>query len=166
MADIRRFSLVYDGEEDRIAWDMLDVEGAVTRLWLTQKLCRRFALAVTEILEKRTAGGAATGHGSALQSFEQAAAMSEFGKTPGVTLTSDAKSGLVRKMQLSSTADGLGLTFEFGDGESRTFGLGVAAVRQTLAVLCKLHEAAGWPDDFWPAWVADPAAPAAPSAVN
>src|SRR5579863_4110308 len=164
MAEISRFSLAYDGDEDRLAWDMLDAEGATTRLWLTQKLCRRFVMAVSQILEKRTA--ASPHQQGALQSWEQAAAMADFGKVPGVTLQAQSAGGLVRVAHISSTESGLNLAFEFGAGESRTFGLGVPAVRQTLALMHRLYAQAGWPMDFWPAWVADLAAPAAVSAVN
>ena len=166
MADIRRFSLVYDGEEDRLAWDMIDAEGATTRLWLTQKLSRRLALALTEIVEKRTRQSAGPAQQGAIQSFEQAAAMADFGKLPGVALQSGAVSGLVRAVHLTPTDIGVSLAFDFGEGETRKLGLGVAAVRQTLALMHRLHGAAAWPMDFWPAWVADAEAPAEAPAIN
>jgi hypothetical protein len=166
MADIRRFSLAYDGEEDRLAWDMLDATGATTRLWLTQKLCRRFATALVEILEKRAAATSERGQTGAIQSFEQAAAMADFGKVPGVALQVGSTSGLVRAVHITPTDGGLTLAFDFGEGETRKLGLSLAAIRQTLALMHKLHGAAAWPMDVWPAWVSDPAAPAEAAAIN
>lgn len=164
MAETRKFSLVYDGEEDRIAWDLEDTEGVATRLWLTQKLSRRLVGALVPILEKRTAGGAAGG--SALQAWEQAAAMAEFGKTPGVRTDAGSTAGLVRTVHVASGERGFSLTFEFGVGEARTIGLETPALRQTLAVIHRLYAAAGWPMDLWPAWIADAAASATASLAN
>ena len=166
MADVRRFSLAYDGEEDRLACDMADAAGATTRLWLTQKLCRRLVVALTEILEKRAAAKTEPGQAGAIQSFEQAAAMADFGKVPGVTLLEGSTSGLVRAVHITPTDGGLSLAFDFGEAETRKLGLSLPAIRQTLALMHKLHVAAAWPMDFWPAWVADPAAPAEAAAIN
>jgi hypothetical protein len=41
MTQIHKFSLVYDATEDRLAWDAEDIQGATTRLWLTQKALPR-----------------------------------------------------------------------------------------------------------------------------
>jgi hypothetical protein len=164
MAETRKFSLVYDGAEDRIAWDLEDTEGATTRLWLTQKLSRGLVGALIPILEKRTAGAASGG--STLQAWEQAAAMAEFGKTPAVRTDAGSSAGLVRAVHIASGEKGFSLTFEFGADETRTVGLETPALRQTLAVIHRLYTAAGWPMDLWPAWIADPAARAAEATVN
>ena len=164
MAETRKFSLIYDGQEDRIAWDLEDTEGATTRLWLTQKLTGGLVGALIPNLEKRAAAAAASG--AALQAWEQAAAMAEFGKTPGVRTRAGSTTGLVRTVHVASGERGFGLTFEFGAGESRTIGLETRALRQTLAVIHRLYAAAGWPMDLWPAWIADAAKPATAPALN
>ena len=164
MAEIRKFSLVYDGEEDRIALDLEDVEGATTRLWLTQKLCRGLVGALAPMLEQRTA--AVPAGRQAVQAFEQAAAMAEFGKTPGVTPTAGATTGLVKAVHVTSGDKGFGLTFEFGAGEQRLVGLEPPALRQTLGVLHRLHKTAGWPMEFWPSWVEARRETTAASAIN
>ncbi|HUZ14236.1 MAG TPA: hypothetical protein VMU93_15475 [Caulobacteraceae bacterium] len=166
MAEISRFSLCYDGDEDRIAWDMIDADGATMRLWLTQKLCRGLVGALGAMLEKRTAAGSAPERRAALNAFEQAAAMARFGKVAGVTPGADAPGGLVRAVHIDPSDRGLGFRFDFGEGETRTLGVDIAAVRQTLAVMRRLHAAAAWPADFWPAWIADPATAADAGALN
>ena len=166
MTEIRRFSLAYDGDEDRLAWDMADADGATTRLWLTQKLSRRLVGALAEILEKRTAADAPPAQRPVLQSWEQAAAMATFGKVPGVKPEAGATSGLVKVVHITAGDAGLSLVFEFAADGRRTIGLDPPAVRQTLALMHQLYVAAGWPMDFWPSWVASPAAPADAPALN
>ena len=86
MSEIHRFSLVYDIPEDRIAWDVEDTDGVATRLWLTQRLCRALLTAIFPMVQAPAAADLPSQHQATLQSWEQAAAMSEFGKVPAVTL--------------------------------------------------------------------------------
>ena len=52
MSEIHKFSLRYDPGEDRLAWDLEADDGGVTRLWLTQRLCRNFIEAIIPVLTK------------------------------------------------------------------------------------------------------------------
>lgn len=155
MTEITRFSLLFDPAEDRLALDMLDDAGAETRLWLTQRLCRGLA----PVLLPMVAGGP-TGEDASRQSWAQAAAVEAMAATPPVRPGPKATVGLVFEVTLEPTPERLGLTFRFG-AQSRQLGLSPVALRQTLAELYRLHAAAGWPLDQWPAWVADPAGEAA-----
>jgi hypothetical protein len=159
MAEIHRFSLVYDPTEDRIAWDMEDTEGAGTRLWLTQRFCKALIAALTPMVAEPVTAAANTapdaGYRETLQSWEQAAAMSAFGKTPAVRHTPQATSALVNTVHLQPAGETLTFVFEFGSGEQRRVGVDRMALRQTLQVLHRLHTAAGWPTDDWPAWITE-----------
>ncbi|MFI4973839.1 MAG: hypothetical protein ACHP84_04780 [Caulobacterales bacterium] len=163
---IRKFSLAFDAQEDRLAWDAEDLAGATTRLWLTQRLCRGLVAAVLPRLQAAAPADAAPRHAAAVQSWEQAAAMSEFGKIAGVQPGPDAASGLVSAVHIRPTADGLELKFDFGTDQSRTVGVAHAGVRQMLAVMRRLYQAAGWPMDIWPDWVEPPTAPPPADSVN
>jgi hypothetical protein len=165
MAAIRKFSFLYDVQEDRISCDMEDVEGQTTRLWLTQRLCRGLVGALVPLVPTARADDAAPARQDALQSWEQAAAMAGFGKLSGVSPASNAVSGLVRAVHIKHGA-GMTLVFEFTDGGSRALSLDFPAVRQSLAVLRGLFDEAGWPTDIWPAWISPPAKPAARPALN
>lgn len=153
MAEITRFSLLFDPAEDRVALDMLDDAGAVTRLWLTQRLCR----GLTPVLTPLVAGESAD---ASRQSWAQAAAVEAMAGTPPVTPGAEATVGLVHEVTVAPATGRVGLTFRFA-GRSRELGLSTIALRQTLAELYRLHAAAGWPLDLWPAWIADPAREAA-----
>lgn len=166
MSEIRKVSLLYAPAEDRLALDAEDAEGATTRLWLTQRLCRGLVTALTPILRQSVSPGLAGQPPEAAQSWEQAAAMADFGKTPGVRAAPDSVAGLVDTVRIGPPGDQVTLTFAFGGGQSRTVTLSIAALRQTLAVMHRLHVEAGWPLDLWPDWIADPAARAAGGAVN
>jgi hypothetical protein len=156
MAEIVKFSLAYDAPEDRIAWDLEDADGATTRLWLTQRFCRLMISAVLPLLAKSVAEDAAPERETTLQAWEQAAAMSDFGRTSGVKVAAESTAGLVSQVQLGPSNDG-GVTFTFGPGnETRVIGTSGPALRQTLAVFYRLHEAAGWMVELFPAWIADP----------
>jgi hypothetical protein len=167
MSQIHKFSLAYDAEEDRLAWDAEDILGGTTRLWLTQRLCRGLVGALLPMLEQAAPQAAAPGRQAVVQAWEQAAAMAEFGKTPGVRPRAETVAGLVRAAHIRPSPASLELTFEFGDGQSRVVAVAHAGVRQMLAVMRRLYVAAGWPLDIWPAWMAEPPAGRAPSgAVN
>ena len=165
MTQIQKFSLLYDGAEDRVALDTEDLDQSTTRLWLTQRLCRGVVTALVPMLAK--ASDAPAQHQSTIQSWEQVAAMADFGKVPAVQPTPSTVIGLVTAVHIAEVGDSYGLTFDFGDGDRRQVELARPALRQTLAVLHRLSVAAQWPTDVWPEWIADPAAAAAPAdAVN
>lgn len=166
MAEIRKVSLLYVPTEDRLAFDTEDAEGATTRLWLTQRLCRGLVAALEPMLGRATTLGLADQPPETVQSWEQAAAMSGFGKIPGVQPTADSVVGLVHAVHISPPGPQMALTFNFGDGGTLVVALSITALRQTLAVMHRLHAEAGWPLDIWPAWIADPAGQAASGAVN
>jgi hypothetical protein len=166
MTEIHKFSLSYDPAEDRLAWDTEDRAGVTTRLWLTHRLCRGLVNALLPMLQKATAQDVPAGHETTIQSWEQAAAMAEFGKVAPVKPQPQAASGVVRAVHIRPTAEGMNLTFDFGIDEVRTIGIATPGVRQTLAVMHRLYAAAGWPADIWPAWITDTAASAPKDAVN
>ncbi|HEY5107969.1 MAG TPA: hypothetical protein VII73_14560 [Caulobacteraceae bacterium] len=165
MAAIHKFSLIYDAAEDRLAWIVEDLEGATTRLWLTARLCRGLVPAVVRLLNKTRADIAAE-HETAVQSWEQAAAMTGFGKVPAVRAGALTTTGLVTAAHIRPSVDGMVLTFDFGAGDNRTIALSTTAVRQMLAVMHRVHLAAGWPVDVWPAWIARAAARPPSDVVN
>jgi hypothetical protein len=170
MAEIHRFSLVYDPAEDRIAWDMEDTEGAGTRLWLTQRFCKALIAALAPMIAEAVTAAADTkpdaGYRETLQTWEQAAAMSEFGKLPTVRHTPQATAALVNTVHLQPSGETLTFVFEFGDGQQRRVGVDRTALRQTLQVMHRLHAAAGWPTEDWPAWITETEAAAPPDAAR
>jgi hypothetical protein len=166
MTVVRKFSLSYDGAEDRIAWDAEDVAGGATRVWLTQRFCREFVAALLPRLPKPAAGDVAPEHEATVQGWEQAAAMTHFGKTPGVKVTPESTAGLVRAGHISPKRTGMTLAFDFGADQQRSIDLDVAATRQMLRVMYDLHVAAGWPTDVWPTWITGPGATETASALN
>lgn len=166
MAETRKISLIYVPVEDRLAFDIEDVEGAGTRLWLTHKLCRAMVATLVPMLQKVVTLQLPAESRETAQSWEQAAAMSDFGKLPGVRLQPESVSGLVHAVHISPPGGQMTLTFDFGEGESRVVTLTMQALRQTLAVMYRLHVEAQWPLEVWPSWIADPAAEAAGGAVN
>ena len=163
MSAIHRFSLAYDTEEDRLTCDTEDQSGATTRLWLTQRLCRGLLPALLPMLQKATPQTVAPEHQAAVQSFEQAAALSAFAKLPPVRARAETVVGLVKAVHIQPGPLGLTLTFDFAADGHRTLALTFAEVRQMLAVMHRLEAIAGWPLDQWPEWITGggDAAPAA-----
>lgn len=163
MAEITRFSFLYDPAEDRIALDAEDADGAATRLWLTQRLCRGLVAALVPMLTPPASALEDPGR----QSWEQAAAVEAMGATPPVHPGPEATVGLVHEVTIAPAGDRLALTLRFSAGQSRELSIATVALRQTLAELHRLHVIAAWPQDLWPAWIADPAGGAAAvGAVN
>ena len=168
MSAIHRFSLAYDALEDRMTCDTEDRSGGVTRLWLTQRLCRGLLPALLPMLRNAVPQQVPPEHQAAVQSFEQAAALSAFGKLPPVQARAETISGLVKMVHIQPGPDGLSLTFEFAADSQRTLALTFAEVRQMLAVMHRLQAVAGWPLDLWPDWItgAGGGEPAAATALN
>lgn len=161
MSEIHKFSLAYDTAQDRIAWDAEAVDGAATRLWLTQRLCKAVVKALTPMIQT----SATPQHQAAVQSWEQAAAVAALGQTPAVKVSDETPSGLVGAVHLTPAGSSITVAFDFAAGQSLSIVMTPVALRQTLAVLHRLHVSAGWPTDEWPAWLAAPAA-APTDAVN
>jgi hypothetical protein len=118
--------------------------------------------ALVDMLEM--SAGATEGRSQTLlQSWRQAAAMGDFGRTPGVQFTAQSAVGLVRTAQLTPAGNDISIAFAFGVGDTRSVSLAAPQVRQMLGALYEVHVAAGWPLAFWPAWVQDPTTAAAPT---
>ncbi len=156
MAEVQKFSLSYDAGEDRLAWDVEYKDGATARMWLTQRLCRALVDAIVPQL-KPGAVQAAPAHQTTLQSWEQAAAMVDFGKVPPVRPQPQTLAGLVRSVNIRPEIGKLILTFEFGAVGPCVIPVNAQQIRQTLSVMHGLYVAAGWRTDFWPGWVSEPA---------
>jgi len=166
MTEIHKFSLLYDADEDRLAWDTEDRAGGTTRLWLTQRLCRGLVRALLPMLRNAMPQVVGPEHQATVQSFEQAAAMAAFGKLPPVRAQAETVTGLVKAVHIQPAGAALGMTFDFGADGHRTLGLTHAEVRQMLAVMHRLHTAAGWPLDIWPAWITGAPEPAPEAGLN
>ncbi|MDR3507562.1 MAG: hypothetical protein P4L64_06655 [Caulobacteraceae bacterium] len=166
MTQIQKFSLLYDSDEDRLAWDAEDPQGATTRLWLTQRLCRGLIKALVPMLQQTAQPDLPPQHAATVQSWEQQAAMADFGHVPSVQPSAETVVGLVKAVHIQPTNGGMNLTFEFGAEESRAVSLAHPAVRQMLTVLYRLNVAAGWALDLWPSWIADPITPPPTETVN
>jgi hypothetical protein len=154
MAQIQKFSLSYDPAEDRLVWDAEDKEGSTLRMWMTQRLCKAMVEATTPMVVKASARGGE----AAVQSWEQAAAMAELGKSTPVRPQPQQLTGLIKTVNMRQSGADLVLTFDFGAPSPCTMGLKLHELRQMLAVLHRLYVSAGWPLDIWPQWIAQPEA--------
>lgn len=157
MAEIHKFSLSYDAAEDRIAWDAEYKDGSTTRMWLTQRLCQAVVKAIVPMVAQTGPQPASTSGEAAVQSWEQAAAMADFGKVAPVRPQPQTVVGLVKTVNIAPAQDKVILTMDFGAPGPCVIGINVPQIRQTLSVIHGLYVAAGWPVDFWPAWITDPA---------
>ena len=166
MSVIHRFSLAYDAHEDRMTCDTEDQAGATTRLWLTQRLCRGLLPALVPMLQKAVPQKVAPEHQAAVQSFEQAAALSAFGKLPPVQARAETVVGLVKAVHIQPGTNGLTLTFDFAVDSQRTLALTFAEVRQMLSVMHRLQVIASWPLDLWPEWITGSGEAATAAALN
>jgi hypothetical protein len=118
------------------------------------------------MLENAASRDAPPGREAAVHSWEQAAAMTGFGKLPPVRPDARTVTGLVRAAHITPSTKGMVLKFDFGADESRTLSLDLAAVRQMLAVIHRLHVAADWALDAFPPWIDAAGAISASDALN
>jgi len=166
MSEVQKFSILYDAAEDRLAWDAEYKDGATTRMWLTQRLCRAMVDAIVPMLKPSAAQEVLREHQTTMQSWEQAAAMSDFGKVPAVQTQPQTVVGLVKTVNIKPEDGKLVLSFDFGAVGPCVIIVNAQQLRQTLSVIHGLYAAAAWPRDFWPAWIADPSAAPRSDIVN
>jgi len=158
---IQKITQRYDPAQDRIEFNVQDAEGRVLRLWLTQRLANRLPAPLVSWLDEDAGNTAASG----LHAWEQAAAQAQLKPDRPVEAVA-ANEVLVTEIDLAHGTGAYSLVLKWQDGAAR-LSLGATELRQWLGILYRLVAGAGWPTQFWPAWLAPDAVTAsgAPAAA-
>ena len=178
MSVANKLSQVYDGVEDRILLLSEDGERAVCRLWLTQRMTNKVVLALVKWLGEQSANQLPQVPPETAQSWNQAAAVSQFipsapvevsapaSPAPSPAKASSAAEGLVRSVDVQRSGESYMLIFHLGAEPTLASPFSAVELRQWLSILHGLYQTAGWSMDVWPSWMDNPIATAAPNSVN
>ena len=174
-----KLSQVYDGIEDRILLLSEDGEGAICRLWLTQRMTSKVVLALVKWLGEQSANQLPQVPAETAQTWNQAAAVSQFipsapvevsvlspSMAPADPASSVAAEGLVRSVDVQRSGESYMLIFHLGSEPTLASPFTAVELRQWLSILHGLYQTAGWSMEVWPSWMENPIATAAPNSVN
>ncbi len=174
-----KLSQVYDGVEDRILVLSEDAEGEIYRLWLTQRMTNKVILALVKWLGEQSASQLPQISPATAQTWNQAAAVSQFipsapvdvgasapSSAPAEPPASLAAEGLVRSVDVQRSGDSYMLIFHLGSEPTLASAFTAVELRQWLSILHGLYQTAGWSMEVWPSWMENPIATAAPNSVN
>lgn len=171
-AALERLTSEYVVQEDRVRFSGALPDGTVVVFWMTQRLLLRLVPTLVQWLQSHHTQKSQVVPAEVLQSFAQQAARSQAGRDPQAPVRGDPVSGsgwLVHSVDVTQSPDTLRLTFKPGPNVKGgsvvwpTVPLSAQALRQWLNILYDNWRAAGWPQEVWPEWMGDSAAPAATS---
>lgn len=166
-----RFTTRYVATEDRLCLAGVSGDEEPLSVWLTARALGRL---VPRLLAWLGEGGTVKGEPASprlrlQQDLKQADAQHRAmalraAARPVAPTAPAAVPWLVRSFSLAS---GRVLTVEMrgSDGEAASVRFTQVALRQWLAILCRLYRRAGWALDVWPVWLLESTEPAAPQAL-
>lgn len=179
MSVANKLSQAYDGVEDRILLLSEDAQGAICRLWLTQRMTNKVILALFKWLGEQSASQLPQVPPTTAQTWNQAAALSQFipsepvevavtspsSAPPGAVPLIEAE-GLVRSVDVQRSGEDYMLVFHLGSEATLSSPFTAVELRQWLSILHGLYQTAGWAMEAWPSWMENPIATAVPGSVN
>ena len=170
-AALERLTSEYVIQEDRIRLSGALPGGSVVVFWMTQRLLLRLVPTLLQWLQSHHAPKSQAVPAEVLQSFAQQAARTQTGNEPQSPVRADPSSGsgwVVNSVDMTQSPETLRLTFKpAADPQAvsvqvwPTLPLSAQALRQWLNILYDSWRAAGWPQDIWPDWIRESAAPTA-----
>jgi hypothetical protein len=163
---IRKITQRYDPEQDRIGLTAQNAEGQVLLLWLTQRLVNRLVGILASWLDEDVKTMTSGRSMFSLHAWEQSSAEAQL--KPGRPVDPAAVQGeaLVNAVDLARGPKGYTLTFKWVSAGAARLMLNPTELRQTLIILHRIFDTAGWPKHAWPEWFAAGAESGAPSTTH
>lgn len=160
MAALQKITTTYSESEDRLCLAGQNAAGdTTTLLWLTQRMANRLVQTLTEWLETEVDGKLAAMPSDLRQAWVQETAMRQLEPTTPVRVAQGAMTLLVLAVDLTRDGQRYRIVFRCPDGEAEndpSLSLSSTELRQWLAILRSLYQAAGWPLASWPSWMEQP----------
>lgn len=158
MTELGKITTSYSDSEDRLMLAGEDAAGhAALVLWLTQRLAGRLVRTLAEWLEQEGGGKLAALAADERQAWAQEAARQQFRPAAPVRIEADAPEYLVTSVDLAQDAGRYVVVFRTADEtQAPRLSFSSTELRQWLGIVRALYQAAGWPQDPWPAWLGEP----------
>lgn len=159
MPALGKITTSYSDSEDRLQLAGEDAAGDTSLvLWLTQRLANRLVRTLTQWLEQEDGGRLSTLAPDLRQAWAQEAATQMFQPAAPVRVAADAPGLLVTSVDLARDAGRYILVFRIADDtDAPSLSFSSIELRQWLGIVRSLYQAAGWPQDPWPTWLAEQA---------
>jgi len=148
---LTKVTFMYSEVEDRILMSAMPKGEPPVAFWLTQRLCRRLVLAITDYLERSASSSALVDIGLHLSCQQRDA---EWQHQPSEPVSNRIGSLLVlpEKVVLSCSAQSALLLFPLADGQEAQLQMNMQELRQWLAIVYRQFQKASWTKEFWPEW--------------
>ncbi len=152
MLVLKKVTLAYVPEEDRIAMTAETDDARPVRFWLTQRICRNLYPVLCERLEQATPQRGVIGREMQL-SVSQREAEWSFESSEPVQPQEPPPMFLPLRIDYTFSGDMTALAFPVGNDDRADFRMTMQELRQFMAILYRLFMHAGWPTDAWPSWL-------------
>jgi hypothetical protein len=163
---IHKITQRYDPEQDRIGLTAQNDEGRVLLLWLTQRLANRLVGKLASWLDEDVKTVTSGQSMFSLHAWEQSSAEAQLKPGRPVDPAAAQSEALVTTVDLARGPSGYTLTFKWGSAGAARVRLNPTELRQTLIILHRLFDTAGWPKHAWPEWFAAGAGNGEPSTTH
>jgi hypothetical protein len=170
-SEIKRFTTIFDAEEDRLKVAVELEDGSTRLLWMTRRLLLRIVPQLVALLERNERQKAlqqsAPVAAENLHRQNQMAALGRISPQKTIVAPEPEHGILISGLTLRQTPKGL--LFIFFDRHKTphlTVPFDAVLLRQWLSVLHRNFAAAGWTDDVWPEWMSFKSGKDLPGAVR
>jgi hypothetical protein len=169
IATIRRVTVSYDAQEDRLQLAVEDNVGHVITLWLTQRLANRLVAVLLARLAEATADHSDASTRATMQAWEQSAAYAQHSPQSPVQSRGPVTRSLITSVDISHADGHFRLVIRWAEDQTVALPLDSTALRQWLGIVYGRYREADWPcEGIWPSWIAaqDQTAPAGAAALS
>ncbi len=158
MSSLKRITIEYNEQEDRISLAGLTQSGQTVTMWITMRLMSRLIIHCLSLLERdslepKKIPTENQKSKERIQNFVQRSAEEQIVKETAVEVSVDSPEHLIIEIDVTNTGSGLSIIFK-GEADSvHNIFFNGEQLRQWLAMLYTVWQKAEWPKTIWPAWM-------------
>lgn len=159
MIVIKKITVKYSAEEDRLCFAVELPNGDALLLWMTARLAVRLVGCLVGKLAPQASAEPLTRNDpqvvakqQAIQQWEQSAANLARKPSPAVNVQPTARQLLIRSVDVGDVGQGFGLVFRWAKDDGAQAIFTAVEMRQFLQIIHSLFKEAGWPMEVWPDW--------------
>lgn len=157
MIVIKKITVKYSAEEDRLALATQSADGDSLLFWMTNRLAMRVVNALVGKLDPSPQSVVANKLNppvkqQAIREWEQSAARHAMKPAPEVKIKPAARQLLINSVDINQSNDSFRVIFRWTKEDGARLILSTVEMRQLLQILHQTFKKAGWTMDVWPKW--------------
>ena len=158
MSSLKRITIEYNEQEDRISLAGLTQSGQTVTMWITMRLMSRLIIHCLGLLERgslepKKIPTENPKSKESNQNFVQKSAEEQIVKETPVEMSVDSPEHLIIEIDVTNTGSGLSIIFKGEPDSVHDIFFNGEQLRQWLAMLYTVWQKAEWPKAIWPAWM-------------